>query len=224
MRGVALPLRLMAGGRVGRLVALMACALLAALAHPAVAPAKHGLVTGFADGPRYESGEPDRTCHLAGPDPRGEGRDRAPRSLLAGRRGSSAAHRSHQPRQRLLRLLARSTRPCAMPKPVVSSCSSSSAVPPPGLRGPNPPDSVPPRNLEAEPLRPRRLHAGGRLTLLGWIRPGWRRPGTAAPCRAGAVDSGLSPTSTTTSHRSTRGPQPSAPPTTGRCSTLPTRR
>ena len=36
----------------------MACALLAALAHPAVAPAKRGLLTGFADGARYESGNP----------------------------------------------------------------------------------------------------------------------------------------------------------------------
>jgi hypothetical protein len=58
MRGVALPLRLIAGGGVGRLVALVACALLAALAHPAVAPAKHGLVTGFADIHRYASSDP----------------------------------------------------------------------------------------------------------------------------------------------------------------------
>jgi hypothetical protein len=36
----------------------MSCGLIAALAHPAAAPAKHGLVTGFADGGRYESSEP----------------------------------------------------------------------------------------------------------------------------------------------------------------------
>ena len=52
----------MAGGGVRRVVALVACGLLAtlvvALAHPAGAPAKHSLVTGFADTGRYESSDP----------------------------------------------------------------------------------------------------------------------------------------------------------------------
>jgi hypothetical protein len=39
----------MPGGRVRRLVVLVACVLLAALALPAVAPAKRGLLTGFVD-------------------------------------------------------------------------------------------------------------------------------------------------------------------------------
>src|SRR5215207_2380501 len=52
----------MAGGRVERVVALLACGLLvtlaAALAHPAAAPAKRGLLTGFADTDRYASSDP----------------------------------------------------------------------------------------------------------------------------------------------------------------------
>jgi hypothetical protein len=49
----------MAGGRV-RLVAALAaaCCVLAALAHPAAAPAKHGLLTGFGDTVRYASSDP----------------------------------------------------------------------------------------------------------------------------------------------------------------------
>ncbi len=186
MRGVALPLRLMAGGRVGRLVALMACALLAALAHPAVAPAKRGLVTGFADGARYESGNPteratwlDRTVEARAGIVR---LDLSWRGVAASQRptdptnpGSAsydfsridAAVRDAEARGLIVLLLVNSA--------------------PAWAEGPEPTGLVPPRNLEAEPLRPRRLHAGGRLTLLGWIRPGWRRPGTAAPCRAGAA-------------------------------------
>ena len=52
---------------------------------------------------------------------------------------------------------------------------------------PGRPPSAAAGHLEAEPLRPRRLHAGGRGALLGWLRPRWPRPGAAAPCRAGAA-------------------------------------
>jgi hypothetical protein len=48
----------MAGGGVRRIAALMACGLLAALAHPAAAPAKRGLLTGFGDTARYTSTDP----------------------------------------------------------------------------------------------------------------------------------------------------------------------
>ena len=46
-------------GRVGRLAIIAACVLLTALALPADAPAKHGLVTGFVDADGlYESADP----------------------------------------------------------------------------------------------------------------------------------------------------------------------
>ena len=48
----------MAGGRVGRVAVLAACGLFALLAHPAAAPAKHGLLTGFVDTGLYASGDP----------------------------------------------------------------------------------------------------------------------------------------------------------------------
>jgi hypothetical protein len=48
----------MADGRLGRLAVLAFCGLAAALASPAVAPAERGLLTGFADGARYESSDP----------------------------------------------------------------------------------------------------------------------------------------------------------------------
>ena len=50
-------LQLMAGGRIGR-AALVVCALLAALVFPAAAPAKRGLTTGFEDGDEYQSSDP----------------------------------------------------------------------------------------------------------------------------------------------------------------------
>jgi hypothetical protein len=48
----------MAGGRITRVVALVACGVLVALAHPAFAAAKRGLTTGFADDPLYTAGNP----------------------------------------------------------------------------------------------------------------------------------------------------------------------
>ena len=72
-----------------------------------------------------------------------------------------------------------------MPKPVVSSCSSDLQRPRLG-RGTGAATVGSSGHLEAEPLRPRRLHAGGRVTLLGRLRPRRRRPGAAASCRAGA--------------------------------------
>src|SRR5512132_3918062 len=52
----------MADGGVRRIVVLVGCALLAtlatALAHPVVAPAKHGLVTGFVGGNALYSADP----------------------------------------------------------------------------------------------------------------------------------------------------------------------
>ncbi len=99
----------MAGGGVRRIVALVACGLLAtlaaALAHPAVAPAKRGLVTGFADdwlGTRPAI-RPNVPPGWTGPLRRGPG-SYASISLGVPSR-PSAAPRSHQPRQRLLRLL-----------------------------------------------------------------------------------------------------------------------
>jgi len=62
----------MAGGRAGRIAVLVACGLLAALAFPSAAPAKRGLVTGFASD-QYQSGDPaeralwlDRTLDAGG--------------------------------------------------------------------------------------------------------------------------------------------------------------
>ncbi|MGH2983499.1 MAG: hypothetical protein ACRDK5_04475, partial [Solirubrobacterales bacterium] len=46
----------MAGRRVARVVVLVACGLLAALAFPTTAPAQQGLVTGFS-GAHYQSGD-----------------------------------------------------------------------------------------------------------------------------------------------------------------------
>jgi hypothetical protein len=48
----------MGASRIRRVVALVACAVLVALAHPAFAPANRGLTTGFADDPLYTSGNP----------------------------------------------------------------------------------------------------------------------------------------------------------------------
>jgi hypothetical protein len=48
------------GARIARLVVLMACALLAALAIPSAASAARGLLTGFADPEEYQAAPPDQ--------------------------------------------------------------------------------------------------------------------------------------------------------------------
>ena len=114
--------RLMAGGRVGRVAVLAACGLLAVLAHPAAAPAKHGLVTGFVDTGLYASARSGRTCHLAGPDGGLKGRDRAPRCHLGDRRGISADLPIPRTPPAPPTTSRRSTRRCATPKPAASPC------------------------------------------------------------------------------------------------------
>ncbi len=91
-----------------------------------------------------------------------------------------------------------------MPKPVVSSCSSSSAVPPPGLRG-RTHRTRPPSELgsRTRPTLPTSCGRSPHAIRVDSTRMAPARHRGSLPCRR--CRSGLSPTSTTTSRRNTKG-------------------
>ena len=163
-----------------------------------------------------------RTCLLAGPDGGVWGGARAPRCLLAERRGVWAAPRPRKPRERLLRLLWN--------RPGGARCRSAwprGAVdrqrpPRPGRRdrGGRPTHDRAPgsRIPPTSPTSPRRSPPATRAASIP-TAPARRR--RSPPCRRSR--SGTSPTRTTGCRRHLRGRPRSAPTVTGRCSTPPTR-
>ena len=165
-------------GEITRSIGVVACdRCWRSLVFSAGASAKRGLVTGFADGEEFQSGDASQRDSLVrtGHRDADAGIVRLAVDLARDRRGPTRPADPTNPGSSLLRLLL-GRRRCARrrgPRPQgAAHASTTPRIGPRARRGPADAAAV---QLEADSLRRRRLRPGARRPLLGQLRSRWRR-------------------------------------------------